>query len=81
MAQPRQSVAPVSHRRAHPPLCREAEVKSVPWIAVIVLILAVIIILSLWGKLPHPPRFPREAPPASKSPATSLFVPSSAVRC
>lgn len=36
--------------------------RSVPWTAIVVLVLAIIIIAALWGKVPRKPRLPYEAP-------------------
>lgn len=50
------------------------ERKTVPWFCLIVLILALIIILALWGKLPKIPRLQHEVPSGNAPGAASLLV-------
>lgn len=41
--------------------------KAVPWGTIVVLVLALILILALWGKIPRQTRRPPAAPPAISS--------------
>jgi len=42
-----------------------ASLREMPWAALIVLILVLIVMLAMWGKLPHGLRRPSQAPPGT----------------
>jgi hypothetical protein len=42
-----------------------ARLKELPWAALVVLILMLIVLLAMWGKWPHADRRPPEAPTGS----------------
>ena len=81
MAQPRRIIAaapPVAHRRiaTEVSLRRSEDTgrKSVPWMTIGVLLLALAVIFALWGKLPKPPRMPHQTPSGNARRVSSLFV-------
>ena len=57
MAQARSTVATGRRRRE-----AIARLKEMPWAALVVLILVLIVILAMWGKWPHAARRPLQAP-------------------
>lgn len=46
-----------------------------PWLAIVILILMLIVILALWGKLPARLNLPHQAPPGNDPAASRLFLP------
>jgi hypothetical protein len=81
MAQPRRIIAPA------PPVAprwiatqvspqRSADIgrKSVPWMTIAVLLLALVVIFALWGKLPKRPRMPHETPSGNAPSVSSLVI-------
>jgi uncharacterized BrkB/YihY/UPF0761 family membrane protein len=59
--------------RATPQRSISVRLKQVPWVIIAVLILALILILALWGKLPSQLRLPHHTPPGN-SPGSSLAI-------
>jgi hypothetical protein len=57
---------------AHAQRSTGTRLMEVPWLAIIVLILALVVILALWGKLPSRFRLPHEAPPGN-APLSSIL--------
>jgi quinol-cytochrome oxidoreductase complex cytochrome b subunit len=57
MTQSKRIVVPVAPQHSS-----RVQRKTVPWFCLVVLILALIIILGLWGKLPKIPRLQHETP-------------------
>jgi hypothetical protein len=61
-----------------------ARLKELPWAALVVLILMLIVLLAMWGKWPHADRRPPEAPTGSviglRSPPENSTITSSAAR-
>jgi hypothetical protein len=81
MAQPRRIIAaapPVAHRRiateVSPQRGADTGRKSVPWMTIGLLLLALVVIFALWGKLPKRPRMPHQAPSGNALGVSSLFV-------
>lgn len=81
MGQPRRIIAPappVAPRwiptEVSPQLSADTGRKSVPWMTIGVLLLALVVIFALWGKLPKRPRMPRETPSGNAPGVSSLFV-------
>ena len=62
MAQSRRIVGPVSPQHS-----LRLKPKAVPWGTIAVLVLALILILAFWGKIPRQNRRRRAAPPAISS--------------
>ena len=55
-------------RRLCPPIGAgprlELERKPIPWVCILLIAVALIVILTLWGRLPKKPWLPHEAPVA-----------------
>ena len=81
MAQPRRIVVPVhpvAPRRiateVSPQRSADAERRSVPWMTIAVLLLALVLIFALWGKLPKRPRMPHQTPSGNAPGVSRLFI-------
>jgi hypothetical protein len=81
MAQPRRIIAPappVAPRwiatEGSPQRSADTERKSVPWVTIAVLLLALVVIFALWGKLPKRPRMPHETPSGNVPGVSSLVI-------
>jgi hypothetical protein len=81
MAQSRRIIAPappVAPRwiatEGSPQRSADTERKSVPWVTIAVLLLAMVIIFALWGKLPKRPRMPHETPSGNAPSVSSLLI-------
>jgi hypothetical protein len=48
--------------------------KETPWATIVLLILALIVILGLWGRLPSRPHLPRQAPSGNAPGVSSLAI-------
>lgn len=59
MAHSRRIAVPV---RATPQRCAREEQEKVPWATIVLLILALVMILALWGKLPSRLNQPHQTP-------------------
>lgn len=71
-------VPPVGDRRigteVSPQRSADTERKSVPWMTIGVLLLALAVIFALWGKLPKRPRMPHQAPSGNAPGVSSLLI-------
>jgi len=81
MAQPRRIIAsapPVARRwiatEGSPQRNADSGRKSVPWVIIGVLLLALVVIFALWGKLPKRPRMPHETPSGNAPSVSSLVI-------
>lgn len=79
MAQPRRiNAPPVAHRwiatEVSPHRSAYTRRKSVPWMTIAVLLLALVVIFALWGKLPKRPRMPHETPSGNAPGVSSLII-------
>jgi hypothetical protein len=60
---------------AHSDRSKGIRLMEVPWLAIVVLILALVVILGLWGKLPSRLRLPHQAPPGNNPGVSHLLPP------
>jgi hypothetical protein len=60
---------------AHSDRSKGIRLMEVPWLAIVVLILALVVMLALWGKLPSRLRLPHQAPPGNSPVNSSLVSP------
>ena len=81
MAQPRRIIAPappIAPRwiatEGSPQRSADGGRKSVPWVTIAVLLLAMVIIFALWGKLPKHPRMHNETPSGNAPGVSSLVI-------
>ena len=65
--------------QAHSDRSKGIRLMEVPWLAIVILILALVVILALWGKLPSRPRLPHQAPPGN-APQSSIVLSRSFLR-
>ena len=58
---------------AHSDRSKGIRLMEVPWLAIIVLILALVVMLALWGKLPSRLRLPHQSPPRNAPQSSIAF--------
>jgi hypothetical protein len=66
-----QSRRMIAHAHSHRSMA--LRLMEVPWLAIVILVLALVVILALWGKLPSRPPLPHQAPPGNATPSSHFL--------